>query len=183
MTQRPSRPPGPVDPGFCAHCGHALEAGAGPGGRAACPACGNVRWADPKVAAGTVVERQGRIVLVRRNLNPMYGRWSFPSGYVDAGEVVEEAAAREVLEETGIEVRIEQLLGVYSGGGSPVVFIAFAGTAIAGEPRANDEVMELGLFEPAALPELAFPHDPAIIDAWRRSRGMSAESPGSSEVP
>ena len=85
--------------------------------------------------------------------------------------------------ELGIEVRIEQLLGVYSGGGSPVVFIAFAGTAIGGEPRANDEVMELGLFEPAALPELAFPHDPAIIDAWRRSRGMSAESPGSSEVP
>jgi ADP-ribose pyrophosphatase YjhB (NUDIX family) len=127
-----------------------------------------VRWDDPKVAAGVVVERDGRILLVRRDHEPMYGRWSFPSGFVDRGEVVEQAAAREVAEETGVTVRIERLLGVYSRAEHPVIFIAYAGTALSGEPRANHEVMEVGLFDPGHLPEPAFPHDTAIMEQWRR---------------
>ncbi len=129
-----------------------------------------MQWADPKVAAGVVVEREGRVLLIRRNHEPMYGRWSFPSGYVDAGEIVEQAAVREVLEETGVEVEIERLLGVYSSRGNPVVFIAYAGVSTGGEPRAGEEAIEVGLFDPDELPELAFPHDPAILEAWRRGR-------------
>ncbi len=155
---------------FCPLCAGPLDPDGGPGGRPTCAACDYVQYADPKVAAGVVVELDGSILLVRRNHDPMYGRWSFPSGYVDAGEVVEEAAVREVLEETAVEVRIDRLLGVYSGPESTVIFIAFAGTAIGGEPRPGDEAMAVGLFEPDALPELAFPHDGAILEAWRRGR-------------
>jgi ADP-ribose pyrophosphatase YjhB (NUDIX family) len=134
-----------------------------------------VQWFDPKLATGVVVEHDGRVLLVRRNHAPMYGRWSFPSGFVDSGEVVEDAAAREVLEETGVEVRIEHLLGVYSSAGDHVVFIAFAGTStgtpIGSAPAAgSDEVMEVGLFAPDELPEMAFVHDPAILEAWRQWR-------------
>ena len=166
----------PAELAFCPRCGTPLEPGRGPRGRPACPACDYVRWADPKVAAGVVVESDGRILLVRRNHDPMYGRWSFPSGYVDAGEVVEQAAAREVLEETGVEVRIERLLGVYSSAGDPVVFVAYAGVATGGEPRAGEEAIEVGLFHPLELPELAFPHDAAILEAWLR--GHKVADPG-----
>ena len=149
-------------------CGTALEAGRGLGGRPGCPACGYTRFDNPKVATGVVAVRDGRILLVRRNHEPMLGRWSFPSGFVDAGEVVAEAAAREVREEAGVEVRVEQLLGVYSTPGNPVVFIAYAGVIVSGEPAPGDEAFEVGLFAPDALPDLAFPHDPSIMDAWRQ---------------
>ena len=69
-----------------------------------CPACGLVVWRDPKVAALTVIPWDGGILLGRRTQNPGKGRWSFPSGFVDRGEVVEEAAVRETREETGLEI-------------------------------------------------------------------------------
>jgi 8-oxo-dGTP diphosphatase len=169
------RPPwGSADAGYCPVCGGVLDPTRGPGGRAECPACGYVRYDNPKVATGVVAVRDGRILLVRRNHEPMLGRWSFPSGFVDAGEVVAEAAAREVREEAGVEVRVDALLGVYSTRGNPVVFIAYAGTIVSGDPFPGDEAFEVGLFAPDALPDLAFPHDPAIMEAWRRARGASA---------
>ncbi len=155
---------------FCPRCGEPLQADGGPGGRPACDACGYVQWSDPKLAAGVVVEHDGRVLLVRRNHEPMYGRWSFPSGYVDRGEAVEDAARREVLEETAVEVAIDRLLGVYSSAGEPVVFIAYAGHSTSGVPAAGPEAIEFGLFPADALPELAFAHDPAIVAAWRASR-------------
>jgi ADP-ribose pyrophosphatase YjhB (NUDIX family) len=158
---------------FCPACGTRLEPDTGPGGRPACPQCGFVRYEDPKVATGVVAERDGQILLVRRNHEPMLGRWSFPSGFVDAGEAVSDAAVREVREETGVEVRIDRLLGVYSRAGDTVVFIAYAGVIVDGTPEPSDEAFEVGLFAPEAMPELAFPHDDAIVAAW-----LGASEPG-----
>jgi ADP-ribose pyrophosphatase YjhB (NUDIX family) len=129
-----------------------------------------VRFHDPKLAAGVVVEHEGRLLLIRRNHEPALGRWSFPSGFVDAGEVVEEAARREVREEAGVDVRLDGLLGVFSSEGHPVVFIAYAGVSEGGTPAPGDEAFEVGLFDPGDLPELAFDHDGEIIEAWRRHR-------------
>ena len=168
---------------YCPRCGAALEAGRGPGGLPACPRCGFVRRDDPKLAAGVVAERGGRVLLVRRNHEPMYGRWTFPSGFVDAGETVEAAARREAREETGAEVTIEALLGVWSAEGDPVVFVAYAGRA-EGEPAAGDEALEVGLFAPDALPDLAFPHDAAILaawEAWRSGRASATMAPARAE--
>jgi ADP-ribose pyrophosphatase YjhB (NUDIX family) len=162
---------------FCPRCGDALAAPAA-GERPAC-AAGHYTWyPDPKVAVGVVITRLGtdagagdaEILLVRRNHEPAFGRWAFPSGYVDAGEVVEDAAAREVLEETGVTVRLDELLGVYSEPGNQVVFVAFAGTAIAGEASPGDEAIEVGYFPAGELPELPFPHDGRVLDAWRAHR-------------
>ena len=161
---------GSADAAYCPRCGRALESAAG-ARRPTCAGCGFVAHRDPKVAAGVVVardgERGGEVLLVRRDHEPGYGRWSFPSGFVDRGEPVEQAAAREALEEAGVRVRIDRLLGVYSDAGDPVVFIVYAATLIEGEPAAGDEAMEVGFFPPDALPELAFGHDREILAAWR----------------
>lgn len=157
---------------FCRECGAALAPGDA-GRPPRCLRCGHVAYTDPKLATGVLVERDGRLLLVRRNHEPAMGRWSFPSGYVDAGEVVEDAAAREVMEETGLLARLTRLLGVYSTAGEQVVFIAYAGEAPEGDAVAGEEAYEVRWFEQDALPELAFPHDAAIVEAWRSGAGIA----------
>lgn len=157
---------------FCRECGAAL-APADESRPQRCLRCGHLAYADPKVATGVLVERDGRLLLVRRNHEPAMGRWSFPSGYVDAGEVVEDAAAREVREETGLRVRLTRLLGVYSTADEQVIFIAYAGEAPEGEAVAGEEAYEVRWFAPEELPVLAFPHDPAIVSAWRGGGGIA----------
>ena len=165
--------PLPEPPRHCPRCGRALAEGY------LCLA-DNYRWyADPKVAVGTLVaDANGRLLLVRRNHEPALGAWAFPSGFVDAGEVLEEAAAREVFEETGVRVRLERLVGAWSERGDAVVFLAYAGSWAEGEAQAGPEASEVGWFAPEALPSLAFEHDASIVDAWRRGVGAPLAAPG-----
>lgn len=135
--------------------------------RPSCSRCGYTYYEDPKVAAGVVAEKEGRILLVRRNHEPKLGCWSFPSGFVDAGEKVEDAAVREVREEAGVEVALRGLVGVYSRPGERVIFIVYAGNVVAGEPTPGEEAMEARYFDPDRLPPLAFPHDQQVVSDWR----------------
>jgi ADP-ribose pyrophosphatase YjhB (NUDIX family) len=152
---------------YCLHCGAALASRDIEGQpRPACAACGWVYYEDPKVAVAVLVGRDGCILLNRRAIEPGFGRWSFPSGYVNRGEVLEEAARREVWEETTLAVAIEELFGVYSEAGNPVVLVVYTGRVEQGEATAGPEVSEVGWFAPDALPPLAFPHDDAIIRRW-----------------
>ena len=156
---------------YCPQCGEPLQEGFAFGkNRLVSPRCGYVHFEDPKVAVGVVVEIDGGIVLGQRGHEPQIGRWSFPSGYVDAGEVLEEAAVREVQEETGLEIRIDRLIGAYSRAGDRIVFIAYAGSVVGGELAAGEECLAVGVFPPDRLPDLAFPHDEAIIRAWADGR-------------
>jgi ADP-ribose pyrophosphatase YjhB (NUDIX family) len=164
---------------FCPQCGTKLEEQFIFGQkRNVCPSCSYVHFEDPKVAVGVVVLRQGRIVLGKRGHEPNYGLWSFPSGYVDAGEVLEDAARREVKEETGLDIRIDRLLGVYSRSGERTIFVAYAGEATGGELTVGEECLEVATFLPDELPELAFPHDDAIIAAWRDSGHQRSTNSG-----
>jgi len=139
--------------------------------RCADPACGYAWYRDPKVAVGVVVtDAAGRILLVQRNHDPRMGAWAFPSGFADAGEVLEDAAAREVREEAGVEVRIDALLGVYSEAGDPVIFIAYAGSITGGTPAAGEEASAVAFYDASALPPLAFVHDDRVMEAWRAHR-------------
>jgi ADP-ribose pyrophosphatase YjhB (NUDIX family) len=152
-------------------CGTALEPREAFGRqRPVCPSCGYVHFDDPKVAVGVVAERGGQILMTQRNHEPKLGAWSFPSGFVDAYEDVQEAAVREALEETGITVRIQKLLGVYQEPGSRVIFLAYAAAADEGDPTPGDECMDVRFFPIDALPPPAFVHDTAILEAWRRWR-------------
>lgn len=159
--------------GFCLHCGTALvPRHQEDRDRPTCPVCGFIHYLDPKVAVAVIIGDEHGVLLGKRVIDPGSGLWSFPAGYVNRGEVLEEAAAREVLEELGIAVRLTGLVGVYSERGSPVVLVVYAGEIEAGKPTPDGhEVSEVRRFAPDALPEdLAFPHDRRVLADWKRAR-------------
>ncbi|PKB66012.1 MAG: DNA mismatch repair protein MutT [SAR202 cluster bacterium Io17-Chloro-G4] len=135
--------------------------------RPSCPSCHHVVYNDPKVATTCIVERKGRVLMIRRALEPGIGLWCMPGGYVDRGEVVEEAAAREVLEETGLVVEVGSLVGLFSEKGRPVIVAAFAATETGGVLQAGPEAQEVDFFPLGDLPPLAFPRDVEILERWR----------------
>lgn len=147
---------------FCPTCAGTLESRllkAGEPERLVCVTCGYVFYLDPKLAVGTIIETSpGRIVLVRRAIEPGYGKWVFPGGYVDRGEPVHEAARREAREECGLEVTLESLVNVYSYRGRAPVILVFSARAVSGSLVIDDESLEIGEFAEAEVPwdRLAF---------------------------
>ena len=122
-------------------------------------ACGFVFYLDPKIAVGTIIDAGGgRIVLVKRAIEPGYGKWVFPGGYVDRGEEVTLAALREAREEAGVDVRLDHLINVYSYAGRAPVIIVYAATMISGELAVDDEGLEIREFSLDEIPwdDLAF---------------------------
>ncbi len=159
---------------FCPSCAAELEEREASGARRpVCPKCGRIIYYDPKVAATSVIARDGKILLVRRGNYPGYGLWSMPGGYVDRGEVVEEAAVREVWEETGLRIEVEELIGLFSEPGHPVMVAAFSGRETGGELAAGDEALEVGFFGLDGLPEMAFPRDRLILEQWQALKGRN----------
>ena len=138
--------------------------------RPICTSCGAVVFLNPKVVAAVVVEMDDKVVMVRRRMGVGAGKWSIPAGYVDRGEVVEEAAAREVREEAGLDVEITGLLGVYSRLGDANVLVVYAGVVVGGVMTAGHEVTEVGAFDVEALPPLAFERDAELLRQWRDGR-------------
>ena len=147
---------------FCPKCGGALSRQLlkpNEPKRLVCGSCSFIFYDDPKVAACTIPVIQGKILLVQRGIEPGYGKWVFPGGFLDRGERVEDAAIRETWEETGLKVEVGHLLNAYSYPGYPVVVLVYPATVLAGEPQALDETLAVKLFAPADIPwsELAFP--------------------------
>lgn len=160
----------PYTPRYCQQCGAEVEFRQLYGRlRPVCPDCNFTYLYDPKLVVATIVENQGRIVMHRRTVDPGIGKWTFPSGFVDRGENVEDAARREVLEEVGLRVDDLKLMDTWSGDGSAVLLV-FQGYAEGQEPAIGDESSDVGWFDPDTLPELAFPRDAEIIARWRVSR-------------
>ena len=138
--------------------------------RPVCPQCGRIIFYDPKVAAVCVIARAGRVLMIRRATEQGYGKWSLPGGFVDRGEVVEQAAAREVWEETGLRVAVEQLLGLFSLPGNPVIVAAFTARETGGRLSPGPEALEAAFFPPQQPPELAFPRDTEILAKWAKTQ-------------
>jgi len=161
-----------AEQGYCLLCGTPMEARYHEDReRPTCPSCGFVHYLDPKVAVAVILGDSDGVVLGKRRIDPGAGLWSFPAGYVNRGEILEEAAAREVLEELGLAVRLTGLVGVYSERGSAVVLVVYAGEIEAGEPVPDGhEVSEVQRFPLDALPDgLAFPHDRRVLADWKRA--------------
>ena len=123
-----------------------------------CPHCGYGAYYNPKpVAAAIPVTADGRIILLRRGFDPGKGLWTFPGGFVDLGESVEDAAVREAMEELEIEIELGSLVGVYSRADERVALVVYRATTTQ-TPRTTDEATEVRAFAPDELPwdELAF---------------------------
>ncbi len=156
---------------FCPICASPLEMRDVEGtARPVCSRCGRIIYHDPKVTAAAVVERDGKVLMVRRALDPGMGLWSLPGGYVDRGEVVERAAEREVLEETGLWVKVTGVVGVYSETGNPVILVIYDSEIVEGDLVPGPEVQQVDFFLPEELPPLAFPRDRQILEAWSNLR-------------
>lgn len=147
---------------FCPSCGGALESRllkSGDPQRLVCASCGFVFYLDPKVAVGTIIRAaDSRLVLVRRAIEPGYGLWVFPGGYVDRGEEITSAAIREAREEAGLDVRLDGLVNIYSYAGRPLIIVVYAASAVGGDLCTDEECLEARLFSPDEIPwrELAF---------------------------
>jgi 8-oxo-dGTP diphosphatase len=144
---------------FCPACGSAFPDVADPHTPQQCDACGRILYRDPKVAVGVVVhDTDGRLLLVRRGISPAEGRWALPAGFVSADEDPREAARREALEETGLEVTVGKVVDCYAGepGSDVTFFLAFEATIDGGRLRAGDDASDVGFFAADALPDIAF---------------------------
>jgi ADP-ribose pyrophosphatase YjhB (NUDIX family) len=135
-----------------------------------CTGCAFVYYLAPKLVAGTLPVRDGRVLLTRRGIEPARGLWTFPGGYVDWGEDVREAARRETLEEVELAVDVGGLAGIYSYPGAPVVVIVYHATVPDGaEPASSThEVLEAAYFGPEEIPwtSLAFPSTHQALQDW-----------------
>jgi len=147
---------------FCPRCGGALERRllkATEPERPVCARCGFVFYIDPKIAVGTIIDvGGGKLVLVRRAIEPGYGKWVFPGGYVDRGELLTAAAIREAREECGLDVRLDGLVNIYSYAGRAPIIVVYAATAVGGTLCTDEECLESAEFAPTRIPwdELAF---------------------------
>jgi ADP-ribose pyrophosphatase YjhB (NUDIX family) len=123
-----------------------------------CPTCGYQWFSNPSPVAGAIpVEPDGRIWLLKRGIEPSKGLWTFPGGFVDLGESVEDAARREAREEIGIDLELKGLVGVYSRPQQRIVLVVYRAAPL-GTPQTSDEATEVEAFTPDRLPwdRLAF---------------------------
>lgn len=147
----------------------------------ACPNDDFVLWRDPKVAAAIVVEAGGGVVLGRRAIEPGYGLWCLPGGFVNDDESPAEAVVRECREEIGAAVEVDSVLDVYHGAKTTapsIVVIAYRGRLAAGEKVApGDEMLEVGVFRLDALPPIAFPSHREALALYAAAEAASASRP------
>jgi ADP-ribose pyrophosphatase YjhB (NUDIX family)/ribosomal protein S18 acetylase RimI-like enzyme len=160
---------------FCPRCAAELhEAGIAGRLRLVCPACGFILYDNPVPGAGVLVEMEKGLVLIKRGEPPFEGWWALPAGYIEADESVEQAAVRECREETGLDVELLELFGVYSfpeGPVQPGLVIFYRARPVGGELRAGDDAQEVGVFQPDRLPDrLAFRTHRQVIERWIHSR-------------
>jgi ADP-ribose pyrophosphatase YjhB (NUDIX family) len=151
---------------LCPRCGGELirdEAG-----HASCPVCGSRYWANSAPAAEGLFERDGKVLLARRKVQPRRGFWDIPGGFLEEGEDAIAGLKRELREETGIEVEPIEFVGphVEAYDGYFVLGLTWLVRGD-GEPRPADDVGELRWFGPGELPaEMAFPHQDELLRRW-----------------
>jgi ADP-ribose pyrophosphatase YjhB (NUDIX family) len=155
----------------CPRCGAALELEPG---QAHCPACGSSYYAGSAPAVEGVLERDGKVLLARRGVEPRRGYWDLPGGFLDEGEDALAGLEREFLEETGIAVRPVAWLGTHVEPYDD--HFVFGLTWLVhgeGRPRADDDVAELAWFGPDEVPaEMAFPHQDEVLRQWAAGAGV-----------
>ena len=147
---------------FCVICGHKTTEKIPLGDhqlRRVCTDCGNIHYINPKVICGALVLFENKVLMCRRAIEPRYGLWTLPAGYMELFETMEQGAARETREEAEAEIDIEQLYCMYNIPRIGQIYVLFKANLIDGQFGAGEETIESRLFSEDEIPwaELAFP--------------------------
>ncbi|MBC9179398.1 NUDIX hydrolase [Pseudoroseomonas ludipueritiae] len=142
--------------------------------RLTCTECGFIAYENPKIIAGAVVEVEGGVLLCRRAIEPRAGFWTLPAGYMELGETVEEAAAREAWEEAQARIQPEGILAIYSIARIGQVQVLFRARLAEPGWAAGPESLEVRVFAWEDIPweEIAFPSARWALHEWHRTRGQ-----------
>lgn len=146
---------------FCSTCGHAVVAKIPDGDhlpRFVCEACGTIHYQNPRIIAGCIPEWEGRILLCRRAIEPRRGFWTVPAGFMENGEAVQDAAAREAQEEALADVEIGSLVSIINVIRAHQVHIIFRARLRNTDFGVGPESLEVALYEEQDIPwpEIAF---------------------------
>lgn len=166
---------------FCQRCGTELrETDLDSRPRLKCPACGYVQYQNPVPGVGVLIEHEGKLALIRRGHPPHQGQWALPAGFIEADESVEHAAVREAHEETGLNIELDELFGVYSFPEGPprsgLIIFYLARPTNPADLHAGDDASEAAFFLPADLPVIAFRTHREVLARWllqRNAPGMA----------
>jgi ADP-ribose pyrophosphatase YjhB (NUDIX family) len=164
--------------GFCSRCGGPLAMGEVPGEhreRLWCAACGFIAYVNPRMVVTTLpLTKGGELVLLRRAIEPAYGTWAQPGGFLESDETAIQGAVRETFEETGLVVEPTAITGVYSQPRAAVVVVVYEARIIGGEAHPTAEALEVGAFRPEELPWSGIGLDTTLwaLRDWVRSRGI-----------
>lgn len=144
----------------CSYCGERVERTVPEGDnrqRYVCPSCDVVHYQNPLIVVGCVPEQDGRILLCRRSIEPRYGYWTLPAGFMELGETLQQGAARETLEEACAQVEIGRLFASVDVVHAGQVHFFFLARLLGGH-SAGAESLETRLFEPGEIPwdDIAF---------------------------
>ncbi len=143
--------------------------------REVCPACGFVAFRNAKPCVVLLIERDRKLLLVRRRIDPYRGWWDIPGGFLEEDEHPREGAVREAREETGLRIAIDELVGVYldRSGDYYTLNLAYRTHVVAGRERAGDDADALAWFAPRELPKrIAYPgHARQVLREWVRGLG------------
>ncbi|MGQ7846560.1 NUDIX hydrolase [Granulosicoccus sp. 3-233] len=148
--------------GFCMQCGSSVRALVPAGDnrpRKVCTVCDHIHYENPKNVVGCLLEWQGKVLLCKRAIEPRYGYWTLPAGFMENGESTIEGAAREAFEEATARCDELRLFSVYNLPRISQVYLMFHGQLRDGFAEANEETLEVRLFDQSEIPwsELAFP--------------------------
>jgi ADP-ribose pyrophosphatase YjhB (NUDIX family) len=164
---------------FCANCGSAVVRRVPPGDtlpRWVCDECGEVHYQNPKLVVGTVPEHGGRILLCRRAIEPRYGYWTLPAGFMENDETTGQAALRETLEEAGARVELGAPFSMISVPRVNQVHVFYLARLGVLEFMPGEESLEVALFDEAAIPwkEIAFRTVATTLRLWFADRARGA---------
>jgi len=175
VTQQPSAPSEELR--YCPQCGAPLALRLLPTEDRPRLVCdrGHILYVNPKVIVGVIPERRGRILLMRRGIEPRYGAWTYPGGFMEIDETVEEGAVREAGEEVGVQVRLGEIVGVYSRPApqSPgIVSIVYRGRVVRGRVTIGREALEARWFRPEEIPwdDLAYETTRWALRDWVKQK-------------
>jgi ADP-ribose pyrophosphatase YjhB (NUDIX family) len=143
-----------------------------------CDACGSIHYQNPKLVVGCVPEWEGRILLCRRAIEPRYGYWTLPAGFMENGETTGQGAARETLEEAGARVELLAPFSMISVPYVNQVHLFFRARLLDLDFKPGDESLEVALFEEARMPwkDVAFRTVGLTLKHWFADRARNSFS-------